>query len=153
MRLVVAVPAPLLAAAPAAAASPTVGGCPVFPESNAWNQDVSRWPVDRRSRAYVRSIGRSANLHPDFGSGRTGDFGIPIIVVPAAQPLVPVSFEYADESDPGPYPIPLDARVEGGSDRHVLVVQQGTCRLYELFAAQRSGDGWAAGSGARFDLR
>jgi hypothetical protein len=153
MRLLLAVLAALLAAAPAAAASPTIGGCPVFPGRNAWNQDVSRWPVDPRSRDYVRSIGRGARLHPDFGSGRTGDFGIPITVVPAAQPLVPVRFEFADESAPGPYPVPLDARVEAGSDRHVLVVQQGTCRLYELFAAERSGDGWAAGSGARFDLR
>jgi hypothetical protein len=143
----------VLAAAPALAAPPTIGGCPVFPEGNAWNQDVSRWPRDARSADYVRSIGRGASLHPDFGSGRTGDYGIPLTIVPATQPLVPVSFTYADESDPGPYPIPLDARVEGGSDRHVLVVQQERCRLYELFAAERAGDGWDAGSGARFDLR
>jgi hypothetical protein len=151
-----AVLAAVLAASPSALAAPSIGGCPVFPERNAWNQDVSRWPVDSRSGDYVRSIGLGAELHPDFGSGRTGNYGIPLTIVPATQPLVPIRFvAYADESDPGPYPIPLarPGTVEGGSDRHVLVVQRGTCRLFELFAARRAGQGWEADSGARFDLR
>ncbi|MDX6639307.1 MAG: hypothetical protein QOF12_318, partial [Solirubrobacteraceae bacterium] len=137
----------------ATGAGPSIGGCPVFPADNAWNRDVSQDPVDPNSDAYVRAL--PGNLHPDFGSGRYGDYGIPITVVPQAQPLVPIRFTaYGDESDPGPYPIPRDARIEGGSDRHVIVVQQGACRLYELFAAAHgAGDGWDADSGARFDLR
>jgi hypothetical protein len=140
------------AATPAAAAPPSIGGCPVFPATNAWNRDISHAPVDPRSRRFVAAIGRGLRLHPDFGGG--GAYGIPLTIVGPSQPLAPVTFtEAPDESDPGPYPVPLDARVEGGSDRHVLVVQQETCKLYELFAAQRSGDGWSAGSGAIFDLR
>jgi hypothetical protein len=125
----------------------------VLPADNAWNRDVSHDSVDPNSDAYVRAL--PGNLHPDFGSGRYGDYGIPITVVPQAQPLVPIRFTaYGDESDPGPYPIPNDARIEGGSDRHVLVVQQGTCKLYELFGVVHgAGDGWNADAGARFDLR
>ena len=144
----------LAGAAPSAGAVPTVGGCPVFPASNAWNRDVSRDPVDPRSAQYVASINSRGRrfLHADFG-GR-GEYGIPYRVVPRTQPRVPIRFtDYGDESDRGPYPIPLNAPVERGSDRHVLVVQRGTCRLFELFAAFRSGNGWAASSGAVFDLR
>jgi hypothetical protein len=146
----------LAAAALAAAAppGPRLGGCPVFPASNAWNRDVSRAPVDPRSDAYVRAIDSHGNhfLHADFGGG--GAYGIPYRVVPRTQPRVPIRFTaYGDESDPGPYPIPLNAPVEGGSDRHVLVAQRGTCKLFEMFNAQRSGNGWAADSGAVFDLR
>ncbi|MBI5106661.1 MAG: hypothetical protein HZB46_17045 [Solirubrobacterales bacterium] len=134
-----------------AAAATMLAGCPVFPASNAWNRDVSRLPVHPRSDAYVRSIGLGDHLHPDFASRR---YGIPFRTVPATQRKVPIRFtDYGDESDPGPYPIPPDARVEGGSDRHVLVLQRGTCRLYELFGARRSGRGWTAASGAVFDLR
>ena len=128
------------------------GGCPVFPADNAWNQDVSQLPVDPRSAAYVGSIGASGHLHPDFGSNP--DYGIPYVVVGPDQPKLPVRFtDSADESDPGPYPIPAGAPIEAGSDRHVIALQTGTCRLYELFGAQRDGSGWAAGSGAAFDLR
>jgi hypothetical protein len=132
-----------------------IAGCPVFPADNAWNRDVSQDPVDPNSDAYIAAL--PGNLHPDFGSGRYGDYGIPFTVVPRDQPLAPIRFTaYGDESDPGPYPVPLDARVEGGSDRHVLVVQQGTCKLYELFAARHDPtqpNGWDADSGAVFDLR
>jgi hypothetical protein len=134
--------------------SPTVGGCPVFPTSNAWNRDVSRAPVDPRSDAYIASIssGGARFLHADFG-GR-GRYGIPFVTVPSTQRRVPIRFtEYGDESDRGPYPVPPDAPVESGGDRHVLVVQRGRCRLYELYHAQRRGRGWDAGSGAVFDLR
>jgi hypothetical protein len=142
------------AAARASGSGPTVGGCPVFPPDDAWNQDVSSAPVDPRSDAYVASISSEGDrfLHADFGGG--GRYGIPYNVVPRAQKRVRVRFDaYGDESDPGPYPIPAHARVEGGSDRHVLVVQRGTCKLYELYAARRRGRGWVAGSGAIFDLR
>jgi hypothetical protein len=133
---------------------PRIGGCPVFPASNAWNRDVSRAPRDPRSDAYVAAISRGgrAFLHPDFG-GR-GRYGIPFVVVPRTQRRVPIRFTaYGDESDPGPYPVPPDAPVEGGGDRHVIVVQRGRCRLYELFGVRRRGRGWDAESGAVFDLR
>ena len=136
------------------APGPRVAGCPVFPASNAWNRDVSRAPVDPRSAAYIRSIDSHTNhfLHADFGGG--GAYGIPFNVVPRTQPRVPIHFTaYGDESDRGPYPVPPGARVEGGSDRHVLVVQRGTCRLFELYDAHRAGRAWNAGSGAVFDLR
>jgi len=138
-------------AVPAAALATAVAGCPIFPASNPFNQDVSHAPVDPRSDAYVRSIGLGARLHPDFAS-RT--YGIPYKIVPKAQKKVPIHFtDYGDESDKGPYPIPPGAPVEGGSDRHVIVLQRGTCKLYELFGAHRQGAGWAAAAGARFDLR
>lgn len=144
--------------AAAASGAPTLAGCSVFPADNAWNQRVDDLPLHPDSDALIASIGTGDNLHPDFGSGRFGDFGIPITVAPAGQAHVPIEFtDFGDESDPGPYPIPPDARVEGArdrddGDRHVLVVQQGTCMLYELFNARRRGEGWAASSGAVFDL-
>lgn len=145
----------LAAPAPAAApAGPRIAGCPVFPADNAWNRDVSRDPVDPRSDAYLRSIGRGLRLHPDFGSGRNGRYGIPITVAASTQPARRIRFtDYPDESDRVPYPIPAAARVEGGSDRHVLVVQRGSCRLYELYGARRAGGRWVAANGAVWDLR
>jgi hypothetical protein len=128
-----------------------LAGCPVFPADNAFNRDVSHEPVDPRSDAYVRSIGLDGHLHPDFAAHA---YGIPFRVVPRDQKRVPIHFTaYGAESDKGPYPIPLRAPVEGGSDRHVLVLQRGTCLLYELFAAQRTRRGWSAAAGARWDLR
>jgi hypothetical protein len=139
-------------AMPAAQPPPRVGGCQVFPRNNAWNRNISRAPVDPSSDRYVAAL--PGNLHPDFGSGRYGDYGIPFTVVPRSQPRVPIHFTaYGDESDPGPYPVAPGAPVEGGSDRHVLVVQRGTCKLFELFDAQRTATGWDAGSGAVFNLR
>jgi hypothetical protein len=129
----------------------TLAGCPVLPKADAFNRDISKAPVDPRSDAYVRSIGLGATLHPDFASKT---YGIPFRIVPKDQKQVPVHFtDYGDESDKGPYPLPLTAPVEGGSDRHVLVLQRGTCMLYELFGAQRSGNGWSASNGAKFDLK
>jgi hypothetical protein len=128
-----------------------LAGCPIMARTSAWNRDISKAPVDPRSDAYVRSIGLDARLHPDFAS-RT--YGIPFRVVPRRQRRVPIRFtDYGDESDRGPYPVPLNAPVEGGGDRHVLVLQRGACRLFELFGAQRTASGWAAASGAVFDLR
>lgn len=134
-------------------------GCPVFPGNSVWNTPVDALPVDTRSDAYIASIGPDTGLHPAFGSGlyEGQPLGIPFVTVPAAQPPVVVSFEVGEESDPGPYPIPSDAPIEGGScatgDRHVIVVQEETCLLYELYAASPQPDGsWQAFSGARFDL-
>ncbi|MBJ7331604.1 MAG: hypothetical protein JHC95_17045 [Solirubrobacteraceae bacterium] len=150
----VAVLAVVAIPASASAAAPTLGGCPVLPSSNAINRDISRAPVDQRSKAYIASILGSGNrfLHADFGGD--GEYGIPFSVVDPAQPLVPITFTaYGDESDPGPYPIPSDAPVENGGDRHVLVVQREKCKLYELYAAERNARGWNADSGAVYDLR
>lgn len=132
-----------------------IAGCPMFPASSHWNTPVDRLPVHPRSDAIVQSIGVDGSVHPDFGSGlyEGRPIGIPYTVVDREQPRQSVRFEYAEESDRGPYPIPADPPIEGGGDRHILMVQRGTCRLYELFAAERSGGGWAAGSGAIFDLR
>src|SRR5262249_1353595 len=129
--------------------------CTIFPRDNAWNQRVDRLPVARDSAALIRSIGADASLHPDFGSG-TWDgskIGIPITVVGAGQPKVRVRFDYADESDRGGCPIPADVAIEGGGDRHALIVDRSTCTLYELYALERSGGGWTAGSGAIWNLR
>jgi hypothetical protein len=129
----------------------SVAGCSVLPATDAFNRDISQAPVDARSDAYVRSIGLDARLHPDFASKT---YGIPFKVVAKTQKRVPIHFtDYGDESDKGPYPIPASAPVEGGSDRHVIVLQRGTCMLYELFGAQKAGNGWSAASGAKFDLR
>src|SRR5829696_7868441 len=138
-----------------------LAGCPVFPADNHWNLRVDTLPVLPNSDAIVRSIGAGANVHADFGSGRYegAPMGIPYVTVPRTQRRVPVSFEYADESDRGRYPIPRRAPIEGGSgatgDRHVIVVDRDRCRLYELFAAhpRSGGRSWRAGSGAVWSLR
>jgi hypothetical protein len=140
---------------PALSPPPREYGCPILPASNPLNQDISHAPADPRSAAYIASIGLGGHLHPDFGSNPS--YGIPFAVVGPRQPRVPITFsEYGEESNPGPYPLPLTAPVEGageGGDRHVLVLQRGSCKLYELYAAARHGEGWEAGSGAVFDLR
>ncbi len=134
-----------------------VGGCQVFPADNPWNTDISGYPVRSDSVAYMNKISAIAGnnsqryLHADFGGN--GEYGIPYMVVPQNQAMAPITFTaYGDESDPGPYPIPQNAPVEGGGDRHVLVVQQGTCKLYELYAAFANGTGWNAESGAVWNL-
>ncbi len=144
---------------PAAAsqAQPSLEGCRVFPPDNPWNTDISGHPVHPNSAEFIESIGADKHLHPDFGTVWQGaPVGIPYVVVREDQPRVPVTFQYADESDPGPYPIPDDAPIEGGpgsdGDRHVLVIDADNCRLYELFRAFKTEDGWRAGSGAIFDL-
>lgn len=131
----------------------------VFPADNPWNRDISREPVDPNSQAILKSIGVEKGLHPDFGTTYQGaPNGIPFVVVGGKQPRVPVQFDYKDESDPGPYPIPPDAPIEGGpsakGDRHVLVIDRDAWKLYELWSARPAADGksWRAGSGAIFDL-
>jgi len=142
-----------------ALANATVGGCPLFPADNIWNRDISSLHVHPNSANFIASIGPTSHLHADFGSGlyNGAPIGIPNIVVPASQPFVPVSFDYAGESDPGPYPIPSNIPIEGGSQsngyRHVIVIDSGTCRLYEMFAAYPQSNGsWKAGSGALWSL-
>jgi hypothetical protein len=131
-------------------AAAAIAGCMVFPASSPWNQRVDRLPVRAGSNAMVRAIGAGDPVHPDFGSG---GIGIPFQVVSRNAKRSSVRFHYADESDTGPYPIPARPRIEGGSDRHLLLVQRGTCRLFELFAARKRGGRWTAGSGAIFNLR
>lgn len=136
-------------------------GCALFPDDSYWHADVSQLPVHRDSDTFIDTIGRDAGLKADFGAGQyEGSWiGIPYTVVGSDQSGVDVSFLYADESDPGPYPIPADAPIEGGpefvedGDGHVLVVERDSCTLYELYSAEPRGDGaWEAESGAVFDL-
>jgi hypothetical protein len=146
----------------AAPGVPVVGGCQVFPANNLWNADVSNFPLDPKSAQYIASIQNDGygqtKLHPDFGENPT--YGIPFVIVPSTQPRVPVSFAggYPAQSDPGPYPIPPNAPVEGGKnaccDRHVLVLQSGTCELFEMYHAHEinSGASWKADAGAIFHL-
>jgi hypothetical protein len=137
------------------------GPCPVFPADNIWNRNIAALPTHTMSNAYVNSIGLGAHVHADFGSGLWdgGPIGIPYVTVPTTQPYVPIQFTaYGDESDPGPYPVPTNAPIEGGpngdGDRHVLVVQEGTCKLFEMYRAfPRANGSWDADSGAVFDLR
>lgn len=131
-------------------------GCPVFPDNNVWNTPIDNLPVDPNSALYVETIGAGRTLFPDFGAGlyKGQPIGIPYVAVPGDQPRVDITFMYDDESDPGPYPIPPDAPIEGGGDRHVLVLDKDNCMLYEVFAAERQPDGrWRGGSGAIFDLQ
>jgi hypothetical protein len=161
VTLVAAVLAALAVAAPVALGAPKLGGCPVFPKNNPWNQRVDRLPVLSNSSAIVNSIGVRDTMHADFGSGlwEGGPIGIPFTTVAGSQASVPVRFDYSDESDRGPYPIPARAPIEGGrnadGDRHMIVVDRKRCRLYELFAAYPQGGGasWTAGSGAIWNLR
>jgi hypothetical protein len=130
------------------------------PASSFWHADVSGLPVHPQSATWISSIGATAGLKADFGSGlwEGGPIGIPYTTAPGTQAKVPVSFGYADESDPGPYPIPPGAPIEGGpsstGDRHVLVVDRDACRLWELYSAypKNGGASWTAGSGATWSL-
>ncbi len=137
----------------------SLGGRRVFPADNPWNTDISQEPVDPKSEVLIAGIGLAKGLHPEFGTVYRGaPNGIPYVVVPGNQPRVPVKFRYVEDSDPGPYPVPPDAPIEGGpqgkGDRHVLVIDRDNWRLYELFAARPDPEtkGWTAGSGAIFDL-
>jgi hypothetical protein len=135
-------------------ANASLHGRRMFPPDDLWNKDISKQAVDPNSEALIASIGLKKSLHPDFGTR----YGIPYVVVEGSQAKVPVTFEYAGESDKGPYPIPANAPIEGGpeakGDRHVLVIDRDHWVLYELFSARALEDrtGWRAGSGAIFDL-
>jgi len=141
-------------------APPGAPNCPMTPANSYWRADVSHLPVAPRSAAWVTTEGPTAGLKADFGSGLWdgGPIGIPYTTVPGTQAKVKVTFQYAGESDKGPYPIPADAPIEGGAastgDRHVLVVDRDACKLYETYDSHRNANGsWNAGSGAVYDLR
>jgi hypothetical protein len=142
--------------APTAAPTANPAPCSVFPSTNVWNRPVDTLAVRSDSATLISSIGLSSYLHPDFSStaynGGVG-YGIPINKVNLSTPTYPVSFQYASESDKGPYPIPASPKIEGGSDRHLISWDTQGCKLYELFAASFSGGKWHAGSGAIWDLR
>ena len=134
--------------------APTLPGapfCPVFPASNVWNTRIDGRAVAANSATMIATIGLSRGLHMDFGS--YAGYGIPYQVVTGATPRSTVTFDYDDESDQVGYPIPSSPKIEGGSDAHMLMVDRDACRLYELFAARRSGGRWLAGSGATWDMR
>jgi PKD repeat protein len=136
-----------------------VSGIQIFPQDHVWNVPVDNLPVDSRSADYISTIGRTAYLHPDFGSGlyEGRPVGIPYNIVDASVPKQNVTFDYDDESDPGPYPVPANPLIEGGGgsegDRHMIMIHQDEKMLYELYAAEKQPDGsWHAGGGAIFDL-
>ncbi len=128
-----------------------LAACPLFPATNVWNRRVDGLPLAAGSATLISTIGATEDLHPDFGEYL--GYGIPYNVVGTSTPRTSVSFDYDDESDVGPYPIPPSPRIEGGGDRHILMWDIDACRLYELYAAERIGSGWHAGSGATWDLR
>lgn len=157
--MVAAVVATIAAAAAWGSPLPPAQACPIFPADNAWNRRVDTLPVKAGSGATVAAVGAAKTLHADFGSGLWdgGPIGIPITIVGKAQRKSAVTFEYASESDKGPYPIPSGVRIEGGAaaegDRHALIVDRDACRLYELYNLRRVGTRWTAGSGAIWNLR
>jgi len=130
---------------------PAAPKCPIFPKSNPWNRRVDRLPVAASSERILRSIGLGTGLHPDFGSGlyEGEPIGIPFNVVSRKTRRVRLSFDYADESDRGPYPIPRKLKLESGGDRHALMIDRSSCRLYEVYDFQ----GRHAGAGAIWNLR
>jgi hypothetical protein len=148
--------------APTAPSSALIPGtpCRAFPADTWWHADVSRLPVHPRSAAWIANMQPTRRLHPDFGPSYgaiDGPYGIPITIVDAGHPKVTVRFDYADESDPGPYPLGPDTKVEGWTfsgdgDRHTVVIDRSTCTLYETYATRRSQGRWAAGSGAIWRL-
>jgi hypothetical protein len=156
VRYAVALAAVVLVAVGAASAARLPGApqCPVFPATNPWNERVDRLPIAAGSGATINAIGATGHLHPDFGSGLWdgAPIGIPITVVGKATPRSTVSFDYADESDKGLYPIPSGVKIEGGSDRHAILVDRDACKLYELYALTHTAKGWHAGSGAIWSL-
>src|SRR5579872_3451569 len=141
-----------------AAQTPTIGNCPVLPADNIWNTRIDQLPVHPSSSTWVTTIGASSPLHPDFGSGlyNGAPIGIPFVTVPGMQTLYSATFTYQDESDTGPYAIPLNAPIEGGSsstgDRHVISVDVNHCILYEIYNAFPQTTSWKGDSGAIFNL-
>jgi hypothetical protein len=150
------------AAGAASSPSPAIAGCPVFPATSVWNKPVDKLPIASDSAAIIRSIGVGVGVHADFGSGLYDGsrIGIPYVVVHGTKtPKSRLTFDYADESDTGPYPIPAGVPIEGApehendGDRHALIVDRDACKLYELYALRQENGRWAAGSGAVWNLR
>jgi hypothetical protein len=140
------------------AQTPAIGNCTVLPADDIWNTRIDQLPVHPSSSTWVNTIGASSPLHPDFGSGLWdgGPIGIPYVTVPGTQTKYPATFTYQSESDTGPYAIPLNAPIEGGSastgDRHVISIDTDHCILYEIFSAYPQTASWTGGSGAIFNL-
>jgi hypothetical protein len=161
MRFSVALVLALLVSVPSGAAARPIGGttCQTFPADNYWRADIRHLPVHPRSGQWLRNMSRDRDLHPDFGpAGGTGpDYGIPITVVPHDHRRVRVTFTYGDESDNVRYPLGKDTKIEGGrssdGDRHAIIVDRGSCRLFETYATRERGGRWHAGSGATWSLR
>jgi hypothetical protein len=162
MRFAAAAALVLGLAGASTAASPTIAGCPVFPTSSVWNQKVDTLPVASNSAQLIASMGVGGSVHADFGNGlyNGSRIGIPYVVVHAkSTPKSRVTFEYADESDKGPYPIPAGVPIEGApqhaneGDRHVLIVDRDACKLYELSGMSKGGGKWSGWSGAIWNLR
>jgi hypothetical protein len=158
---VTAAPAAISGPVGSAAAQHSIPGthCSAFPADNVWHADISKLPIDSHSAAWVDAIGRSDNLHPDFGpsfGAQPVPYGIPVTVVSASHPKVHVKFRYASESDRVGYPLGSDTKIEGGQnadgDRHAIMVDKSNCRLYETWLTQKKGSRWTAGSGATWSL-
>ena len=146
-----------LATSASAATAPRLPGapkCPLFPASNVWNKRVDKLPVAANSQAVLSTIGLDVGLHPDFGTVWDGHpNGIPYTIAGKKTKRYRVHFDYASESDRGPYPIPAKVKIEAGSDHHALIVERDSCRLYELYALRKKSGRWFAGSGAIWNLR
>lgn len=159
-RVCISIVAALATAAPVSAANLVPGtSCPVFRDDSWWHADVSALPKHPKSDAWMARMSPTRDLHPDFGpsyGAQPAPYGIPITIVDNSHETVSVQFDYADESDQVPYPLGNDTKVEGGQytsgDRHTVVVNKETCRLYETWATRRSGTDWRAGSGATWVL-
>jgi muconolactone delta-isomerase len=137
------------------APAPTLANCPIFPTDHIWNTRIDDLPAHPNSDDFIATIGSEENLHPDFGSGlwEGNPIGIPITIVEPTQAKSEIEFRWENESDPGPYPIPPEPAIEGGNDRHVILLETTSCILYELYDVTKKNDGsWHAGSGAIFDL-
>src|SRR5262245_10313783 len=145
LAIIILIPAIL-----SASSLPNAPNCPMFPATNVWNKPVDTLPVHAGSNGLIRSIGTDEPLHPDFG--HPSIYGIPYNVVSGTTPKVSVTFDYADESDRGPYPIPANPKREAGSDHHILIVDKDACVLYELYDAAKVNGHWNAGSGAIWSL-
>jgi hypothetical protein len=152
----------LAAVPPAAGASRALPGtaCSAFPSDNVWHADIRSLPVNARSAQWLSHMSSTRKLHPDFGpsyGAQSVPYGIPVTVVAGTHAKVAVRFDYASESDRGPYPLGPDTKIEGGSnaggDRHAVIVDKSTCRLYETFDTRKSGSAWSAGSGAIWNLK
>lgn len=145
-RYGICIAAALFLSAPAGLAQ-QLGDCPLLPKNNIWNTPIENMPVHPSSAKYIESEGATRNL--------LADLSVPYNIVPATQPMVQIVFnEGADNSDPGPYPIPPNVAIEAGSDGHALILQQGTCKLYEILSIKAAGNGtWSGYCGAVYDLR
>ncbi|HYM19391.1 MAG TPA: T9SS type A sorting domain-containing protein [Candidatus Kapabacteria bacterium] len=158
MRIILVFSCIVLISGAALAQPPAIGSCQIFPADNPWNTDISSYPLHSQSDVFIAAISEQKQyLHADFGT--PAEYGIPFVIVNNTQPFVGITYDaYGDQSDPGPFPVPADAPVEGGAsstgDRHVLVVDTSDRMLYELFSARKdaAGTGWTASSGAKFDL-